>query len=611
MRNLKVAQKLLIGFGAVIALTAIFAVVAVFSSLRIDTQYSYILDYPQNKLISLYDIDVELLSARGALRQMSVYTGLEGAEANINAQMNTIDQHVKTIEAELDRYIDLVQTDDELSASEKTEWIAQANNIRDLTSQWYNGFVVPIRQANLDNDRQEVERLYSQASHLATALFSSTDDLIDYAQNVTDTMSDDASASAFTFEMILIILAVVIAIISILFAVSISGMISKPLIGLASFMEKAGATGDVSLRPEDQKVIDTYARYNDEIGHTIAATSSFVKHVINIADELEMIAGGDLTTEIELLADVDVMGVSVKHTVDKFNDMFGEIQVSTTQAATGAKQIADGAQALAQGSTQQAAAVQQLSASISDIADKTKSNASMAGKAASLADSIKSSAEQGSRQMDEMMAAVKEINEASQSINKVIKVIDDIAFQTNILALNAAVEAARAGQHGKGFAVVAEEVRSLASKSAEAAKDTGSLIANSIEKAELGSRIATETAASLAKIVTGINESNVIIGDIAQSSEEQSAGIAQINTGIDQVAQVIQQNSATAQESAAASEELSSQSNMLEELISQFKLRKDLTGQRSLSPASAPVKRQLAMPEKITYAPGAGDYGKY
>ncbi|MCL1820937.1 MAG: methyl-accepting chemotaxis protein, partial [Oscillospiraceae bacterium] len=208
--------------------------------------------------------------------------------------------------------------------------------------------------------------------------------------------------------------------------------------------------------------------------------------------------------------------------------------------------------------------------------------------------------------MDEMTVAVKEINTASQSIQKVIKVIDDIAFQTNILALNAAVEAARAGQHGKGFAVVAEEVRSLAAKSADAARDTGGLIANSMEKAELGTRIAGETAASLAEIVSGINESSQIVSEIAQSSEEQSAGITQINHGIDQVAQVVQQNSATAEESAAASEEMSGQSSILEELIAQFKL-KGATG-RGIGSGH---KKQLAMPEMTSHQASGGEFGKY
>jgi len=252
-----------------------------------------------------------------------------------------------------------------------------------------------------------------------------------------------------------------------------------------------------------------------------------------------------------------------------------KVATAGVEVADGSKQIANGAQTLAEGSAEQSEVVDQLSVSMAQIAEKTKESADMADKAADLANTIKSNAEKGSTQMAEMMDAVKDINNASQSISKVIKVIDDIAFQTNILALNAAVEAARAGQHGKGFAVVAEEVRSLAAKSAEAAKDTGGLIANSSEKAELGSRIAASTAASLDEIVAGINESNQIVSDIATSSSTQYESINEINKGVEKVAQVVHQNSETAKQSAAASLEMSGQSATLEKLIAQFQLRND------------------------------------
>jgi methyl-accepting chemotaxis protein len=261
--------------------------------------------------------------------------------------------------------------------------------------------------------------------------------------------------------------------------------------------------------------------------------------------------------------------------LDVNNQVFNNIADSARQVTRGSQQIADSSQSLAQGSTQQAESIDRLSASISDIAQKTRANADRAGQAAKLADSIQAIAEKGNSQMDSMMQAVREISEASRSISKVIETIDDIAFQTNILALNAAVESARAGAHGKGFAVVAEEVRNLAMKSAEAAKDTESLIAASMTKAETGVSMASATAASLSDIVAGIKRNSELVVQIAQSSEEQSLEITQINTGIDQVAAVVQQNSATAEENAAASEEMSSLSNVLQGMIAKFKLKED------------------------------------
>ncbi len=358
------------------------------------------------------------------------------------------------------------------------------------------------------------------------------------------------------------------------FAIYVSRLVSKPLNRLVTLMEQVGRTGDLTIPPPlfDALSKDMYVK--DEIGMTISAFKPLIFHIKATSASLQAIADGDLSGEISVLSDSDELGKAMQQMQTNLNEMFAEINSATGQVSSGSKQIADGAQALAQGTTEQAAAVQQLSSSMNDIAVKTQANAAMANQAAALSTSIKDNAQTSSAQMDHMMQAVKEINDASLSINRVIKVIDDIAFQTNILALNAAVEAARAGQHGKGFAVVAEEVRSLAGKSAAAAKDTGSLIANSMEKAELGAQIAEETAASLEKIVSGINESTGIINQIAMSSEDQSHGIMQINTGIEQVAQVVQQNSATAQQSAAASQQMSGQSDLLQSLVAQFKLKR-------------------------------------
>jgi methyl-accepting chemotaxis protein len=334
--------------------------------------------------------------------------------------------------------------------------------------------------------------------------------------------------------------------------------------------------------------------------------------LIVCGETLETVAARDLTVRVDTLGKGDTMGNALTAMVNNLNDMFSEINTASEQVSGGSQQIANGAQSLAQGASEQAASVEQLSAAIAEVSASVKDAADSARNAAEMSDGIKAKAERGSEQMNAMMDAVKAINDASQSIGKVIKVIDDIAFQTNILALNAAVEAARAGAAGRGFAVVAEEVRNLAVKSAEAAQDTEALIENSINRAALGVKIAEETNESLVEIVEGIMESSRISGEIAESADRQYAAIGEINTGIDQVSQVVQQNSATAEESAAASEELSGQSAVLSGLIGQFRLRDASGTHLPRAIGEADDAEQYGAPRIVLDASGyGGNYDKY
>nr|WP_320026262.1 methyl-accepting chemotaxis protein [uncultured Acetobacterium sp.] len=259
--------------------------------------------------------------------------------------------------------------------------------------------------------------------------------------------------------------------------------------------------------------------------------------------------------------------------VATLNELLSEINDSAEQVSSGADQVSGGSQLLAQGSTEQASTIEELTASIAEIALQTKNNARNANEAQRLSKNAKLGAENGNMQMSAMQHSMREINQSSMDISKIIKVIDDIAFQTNILALNAAVEAVRAGQHGKGFAVVAQEVRTLAARSADAAKETTILIEGSINKVKRGTEIADETATALLSMVDGIGKVTDLVGNIAIASNEQASEIAQINHGIEQVAQVVHQNSATAEESAAASEELSGQAELLKNKLHRFRLR--------------------------------------
>ena len=252
-----------------------------------------------------------------------------------------------------------------------------------------------------------------------------------------------------------------------------------------------------------------------------------------------------------------------------------EILSISEQVSAGSEQVSNGAQSLAQGATEQASSVEQLSATIGEVARQIQSSAEEAEKAKALTVETGSIMEGTVEAMDQAKSAMDEITVTSQNIGKVIKTIDDIAFQTNILALNAAVEAARAGTAGKGFAVVADEVRNLSQKSAEAAKNTTSLIETSIAAVDKGGKLVGKASEDFSLVAEKSGAVNSIVGELAEQFKQQAAATTQITLGVEQVASVVQMNSATSEESAAASEELSSQANVLKNLVEQFKLAED------------------------------------
>lgn len=316
----------------------------------------------------------------------------------------------------------------------------------------------------------------------------------------------------------------------------------------------------------------------DEFGNTCRSMEeSFAKLKSIIADinhVLSALSNGDLTVDPSVAYPGEMREIedSIEKLIQKLNLSFGEIVGAAAQINAGAEQVSTGAQALAQGATEQASSVQELAASISDISQQVQTNSENAQKANVLAAGAGDVAQATLGDMESMIAAMKEITTTSESIGKIIKVIDNIAFQTNILALNAAVEAARAGSAGKGFAVVADEVRNLAGKSADAAKNTTELIDSTIQAVSHGEEIANKANAAFEELHKKVTEVVSTINVITEASSEQASNIQQITVGVDQISAVVQTNSATSEESAAASEELSGQANTLKQLVAQFKL---------------------------------------
>lgn len=259
--------------------------------------------------------------------------------------------------------------------------------------------------------------------------------------------------------------------------------------------------------------------------------------------------------------------------ITSLSNVMTGIRDSSDQVNTSATQVAEASSSLSQGASEQAAAVEQLAATIHQITGQVKENAEASQNAQTLITDVRTGIEGSNAEMQNLTDAMQTIAKRADEINNIIKIIDDIAFQTNILALNAAVEAARAGTAGKGFSVVADEVRSLAAKSAESVKDTSVLIEACNEAIRDGSRIAAETAAELQSVVDKTITSAELVTTISTACAEQSDRLVEVNSGIEQISRVVQSNSAVAEESAAASDELAGQATRLQKMLARFRVR--------------------------------------
>ena len=563
MKNISISKKLILGFGAVLILMLLSIGLSIFSIDAIIGQVELYGTYTVPNTNSVWSMRRDLVSVERYLLnagyQAQVGTDPSTVQAALDAAQKDAQNLTDTLAAYTKNQRDNSYSDQIASVKKLLD---QAAGIRQqITKLITNGSAESLKQAN-DLFNTQYTPVFDQASKI----------LIDFSaestQSAAQQRSEAESAESLAWVMLLSCAAISI-ILTVVIVFAIRNSILTPVKEVVDVYKEI-SKGNMGVEVQYES--------RDEIGQMaklIRDTNKLQGAILgDVIEKFTKISQGDLRIRVELEypGDFSALKRAMLETASSINQIMHTIDTAAEQVRTGASQVSSGAQALAEGSAEQASSVEELSVSISRIAEQAAENSANVKTATEYVQQAGVGVRTGNEHMEQLTLAMENIGSASSQITQITKVIEDIAFQTNILALNAAIEAARAGSAGKGFAVVADEVRNLAAKSAEAAKQTADLIQTSVATVSKGTQITVQTAQILHDVGEKAQKANESIIKIEQASTDQAVAIEQIKQGITQVSSVVQTNAATAEENSATSEEMSAQADKLREEVGNFKL---------------------------------------
>lgn len=585
MKNLRIAAKLLVGFGIVIAMLAIVSVLSTLSIGRVGDQVELYSKFtvPNNTMLGSLTT-----KANGVQRDMAL--GMSETDAA------KISQYFDMAQAEGTAFVEILET--------------YASNQRDNSRD--SGIAeVKERITKAAETRREISSLLADPTeeNLARSqvLFASSymvemdravEILAGFSQEANvraETQGHDAEAAVSFARLIIIVFGAASVVLALVVGVMIARSILAPVRAImAAYTEIAKGNTKAEIRYESRDELGQMAKLIQE---TLTMQSGIIADVI---DKFTRIAHGDLRFSVDLdyPGDFAALKSTMEETVDNLNSTMSTIWTAAEQVSIGASQVADGAQALSSGSTEQAASIEELGATVSEVAGQAEANLENVAEAQREVKVAEEALITGTGYMRQLTGTMHEIQASSDEIANITKVIEDIAFQTNILALNAAIEAARAGEAGKGFAVVSDEVRNLAGKSGEAAKQTAELIQASIEIVQQGNDMTGLTAEALEKVEQSAMRVGVAMGKVQEASAQQSSSLGMINDGLSQVSSVVQMNAATAEENSATSEEMSAQAAMLNDEVGKFSLKSQVGTAAIAHSAGGPIPLK-ELPAKV------------